>query len=1012
MDVVSLKLQAAFEGADAYVRASDGLKTLAREVTQTESELRALDRTSKQVTGLQNLETKLESNQQAMAKARAEAERLSAELAQAGGQGAQRLQRELDAVNVTINKLGREQVALTQKIEKGAKALNAAGVDTADLARAQETLAKRSEVARAALDRQTKAVQEAATKQRALQAVQDELSRSLALAGNMTFVSDAALDLGRTLDQTGFGLESVISKAVGFESAMADVRKVVSATPEQFADLTQEIRDLSQELPLAADELAQIAAAGGQLGVATDQLDEFTRLAAKMGVAFDLSAGQAGEALAKLSNIFEIPILEVESLGDAINTLGNNTAAKEAQIVDVLTRIGGTGRQFGLAAEEVAALAASFVALGKPPEVAATAINALLSKLQTANVQSDKFKSALDDMGISAQQLAADISAAPQQALSDFLARLQDIDDLARAELLTQLFGAEYQDDLAILVGSLGQYSDALSLVSDHTKTAGALNAEFATRSETTANQLQLLKNSLDEIAIGLGTALLPTLRTAAGALQDFSSEFPGLSAALAGTLTAVGALGLAVGTLGKSYVAVSGFVSQAAAGLKTYAINAGSASGATATLNSGLLTTAARLPAVALGAKGALAAAVALGSYKLGEALGEWAFGADETTAALEALTATQEKLTARMAEVSRQTGLNITDMGEFNRLVDEGSVYLSTWTGEWTAVSPEVLRLREELARLKAGISDFADTALPVPDYLREGFVRLREEIPGLRAPTEMIRESMALLKVDVGEATTGIRTDFQALADAFDVVSMRSEENTRAVGLASAEMVKNAKTSEEMRLAQDLLAQALDAGRISAKDAAVGMDALTNALKAAGASFDEAQQTVWSFGGSLDEIQGKAREAKAFWELWAASGGIEQLYRSGQLTAQEYLIEQNKVLEQMRVLREQNDQTTQALADGFDRARESVKGMNDEMERTEQIQRSTRTVDMSSSYALAYQQYGTDIGRLRASFGIGIPSNAVADFERGYLEWLKSSSGPSVSDLQASTGAGGYY
>ena len=1013
MDVVSLKLQAAFEGADAYVRASDGLKGLAREVTATEASLAELDRTAKQVTGLQKLEAELRQTEEAIDRAERQAGQLRQALATADEQGAKQLAKALASTERELAKLQGQQERLTGKIERGNAALQKAGIETDDLAGAQAKLERQMAGAQAALDRQTKSLQEAATKQRALQQVQDDLSRSLALAGNITFVSDAALELGQAMDRTGFGFESVISKAVGFESAMADVRKVVSATPAQFEALTGDIRDLTRELPLAASELAQIAAAGGQLGVATDSLDEFTRLAAKMGVAFDLSAQQAGEALAKLSNVFEIPILEVEALGDAINTLGNNTAAREAQIVDVLTRIGGTGRQFGLAAEEVAALAASFVALGKPPEVAATAINALLSKLQTANVQSETFRGALGRLGIEAGQLAADISAAPQQALTAFLEKLRDLDALARAEILTQLFGAEYQDDLSILVGSLGQYSDALGLVSDKTRTAGALNAEFAARNETTANQLQLLRNALDDIAIGLGTTFLPPLRSAAAALQDFSTTFPGLSSALAGTLTAVGALGIAVGTLGKGYAAVAGFTAQAVAGLKTYAISAGAASAATNTLNAGLLTTAARLPLVAAGAKGALAAAVALGSYKLGEALGEWAFGADATTAALEALTATQDRLTERLAEVSRQTGITITSMAQFNTLVEEGSIYLSTWTGQWAAVSPEVIKLREELARLKAGVTEFAETALPVPDYLREGFARLKEEIPGLRAPTEMIRESMALLKVDVGEATNGIRTDFQAMADAFDVVTFRSGETTRAVELASAELVKNARSAEEVKLAQELLAQAFEAGRISATAAAAGLDVLDKALRQAGESFQAAEQTVWSFGGTLDEIQGKAREAQSFWELWAASGGIEQLYRAGQLTAQEYLIEQDKILARMKEMREENDRTTDSMTAGFDKARDSVKGLNSELEKTEELQRRTRSVDVGSQYETAFQRFGSDLGRVRSSFGAGIPSSAVAQFMEGYTEFLRTRSGggagagPSVSDLQASTG-----
>ena len=55
--------------------------------------------------------------------------------------------------------------------------------------------------------------------------------------------------------------------AMQFESAMADVKKVVDfESPAQFAQMGLDVRKLSTELPMAADGIAQIVAAGGQSG--------------------------------------------------------------------------------------------------------------------------------------------------------------------------------------------------------------------------------------------------------------------------------------------------------------------------------------------------------------------------------------------------------------------------------------------------------------------------------------------------------------------------------------------------------------------------------------------------------------------------------------------------------------------------------------------------------------------------------------------------------------------------
>ena len=229
------------------------------------------------------------------------------------------------------------------------------------------------------------------------------------------------------------GLSLATGKAVEFESAMADVAKVVDGTEAQMAGLAARIKELTREIPMAAGELAQIAAAGGQLGVPVEKLEDFVRLAAQMSTAFGMTADEAGQAVAKLSNIFALPIEQVEKLGDAINTLGNTTAATEADIVEVLTRMGGTAKQFGLTAEQASALASTMLSMGVSSQVAGTGINALLSKLQTANVQGKAFQDALAGMGISAEKLAADIAANPQKALTEFLHTLEKLDGQDRA---------------------------------------------------------------------------------------------------------------------------------------------------------------------------------------------------------------------------------------------------------------------------------------------------------------------------------------------------------------------------------------------------------------------------------------------------------------------------------------------------------------------------------------------------------------------------------------------------
>ena len=323
----------------------------------------------------------------------------------------------------------------------------------------------------------------------------------------------------------GGGLAGVVREAVQFEAAMAAVKKAVDATPEAMAQLSSQVKELAIELGMVPEAVAEITAAGGRLGVAFEDLPEFTRLAGQMAVAFDMTAEAAGDSAAKLANVFQIPLAEVRSLGDAINTLGNNTAAREGEIVEALTRIGGSARQFGLATEQTAALTASFIALGKSPETAATAINSLLNRLQTGGQGVSGFAEGLEDLGLSANRLADNIRANPQAALREFLGSLEKLDNQQRAITLTKLFGQEYADDISLMVGSLAEYDRQLGLVGDKTKTAGAMQNEFAAQMDTTEKKLEQAQIAIGNLAKELGSQLLPVVASGAQGFAGMAGE-------------------------------------------------------------------------------------------------------------------------------------------------------------------------------------------------------------------------------------------------------------------------------------------------------------------------------------------------------------------------------------------------------------------------------------------------------------------------------------------------------
>ncbi|QXY89925.1 phage tail tape measure protein [Wolbachia endosymbiont of Diaphorina citri] len=386
-----------------------------------------------------------------------------------------------------------------------------------------------------------------------------------AIRSHQSFLASKAHFKSQIIETIGLGLSlaAPVKVAIDFESAMADVKKVVKFDnkKDEVTKFAEGLKEMSRTIPLSAAELAQIAASGGQLGIKKEDLFKFTETVAKMSTAFDMSAEQAGDSIAKLSNVYGIDVSEMEHVGNVINHLSDNTAAKAKDMVEALAIVGGTAKQFGLKFEQTSSLVNAFISLGKQPAKAATAINALLSKLQTAEGQGKEFKAALEEMGITAEEIVQRISESGEEALLHFFQTLKKMDNQERSTILMKLFGQEYQDDIALLAGSFNKYEDAIKLLANTEKYGSSLQKEFKNRADTTANKLRLLRNAIAEVGMNLGSVMLPTLKFIAEFLQEktryiaeFAEKYPTLTTAIMGTIAALISLKIVAVGLGYGF--------------------------------------------------------------------------------------------------------------------------------------------------------------------------------------------------------------------------------------------------------------------------------------------------------------------------------------------------------------------------------------------------------------------------------------------------------------------------
>lgn len=348
-----------------------------------------------------------------------------------------------------------------------------------------------------------------------------------------------------------------VNEAIKFESAMSDVRKVVDFdTPQQFKEMGDDILRMSQELPMSAEGIAKIVAAGGQAGIARDELKSFATDAIKMGVAFDITAEQAGQMMANWRTAFGMGQDQVVQLADQINYLSNTTAASSDAISDIVTRVGPLGDVAGISASQIAAIGASMAAVGVKSDVAATGIKNLALGLVAGADATKSQQAAFAQLGLSAEDVAKRMQTDAQGTIVDILSRIKQLPKEAQAATLSDLFGKESIEAIAPLLTQLDNLKDNFNKVGDASQYAGSMEAEYQARAGTTANQLQLAKNNLVALAVNLGSLLLPAVNAVAGgvaralgAVAQFVTEHQQLASVITGTILAI--VGLTMAALG-----------------------------------------------------------------------------------------------------------------------------------------------------------------------------------------------------------------------------------------------------------------------------------------------------------------------------------------------------------------------------------------------------------------------------------------------------------------------------
>jgi TP901 family phage tail tape measure protein len=502
----------------------------ARELKAARDRLKELNATQKDVTAWRTQRAAAQQTETALAAAQLKVRDLARETS-ATGVPTKQLAKDMRAAIREATALKQQHQQNQAQLQGLRDKLNAAGVSTRSLGNGERDLRGKITATTAAMAQQEDRLKRITAQQKRLASARGQYDKTQQLAGSMAGAGAGAAAAGAAMGAPVLG---AVKSYMDFEDAMLGVAKQVDGARDNNGKLTatyyemgDAIKQMAEHIPMATTEIAALVEGGARMGIqGKDNLLTFAQVAANAATAFELPADEMGENLARIANLYKLPIKNIDQLGDAINYLDDNAQSKGSDIIDVMQRTAGITASVGMSFKDAAALGSTFLSLGSSAEVAGTATNAMIRELAIATQQPKRFQKGLKALGLEAEAIQTGMA---QNSTATIQTVLEAINKLPKADQLsatTQIFGKEFGDDAAKLAANIGEYRRQLALANSEAG-KGSMQREADIRAEALSARLDMAKNRAFNLSSTLGETLRPTL---VDLIESFNGAVAGIT--------------------------------------------------------------------------------------------------------------------------------------------------------------------------------------------------------------------------------------------------------------------------------------------------------------------------------------------------------------------------------------------------------------------------------------------------------------------------------------------------
>jgi len=384
-------------------------------------------------------------------------------------------------------------------------------------------------------------------------------STELINLGKNTQWAGRQLTVGLTIPLTMFAgsaanaFKEVDKQLTRLAKVYGDVGGATAAEIQNIKNQTSELaKTLARDLGASVQDTIGLAADIAATGATGDDLIKSVAETTRLAVLGEVDRQEAMAATLSLQNAFNLSTTELAESINFLNAVENQTSTSLQDLVIAIPKAGPVVRQLG---GDVQDLALFLTAMREGGINASESANALKSGLASIINPTQKTTEVLNQFGINIEGIVNANAGDLVKTVIALREELNNLDPLARARAIEQLFGKFQFARMSALFDNLGKAgSQTLQVIelmgSSTAELAQIADRELSILTESASGRFQRQIETFKANLAGVGEGFLQVFTTVLGAVNKLLDGFNNLPDGVKNVLTIVGALVGLVGPL------------------------------------------------------------------------------------------------------------------------------------------------------------------------------------------------------------------------------------------------------------------------------------------------------------------------------------------------------------------------------------------------------------------------------------------------------------------------------